>query len=212
MPCCSMEQFAGDCHIVAIAADIQETTQDRTVCLQLSRLLAAARPLYTCFFFFLSASLSRLFHFHVILFVRCPRSLWHYATLISSFNKRSSYRSMVVDSSYYSSNDAKGTNSSRGSRSEVSRVNIVYRGKQPAPVHPLRLCLRLAAAKQQLSISSWQAKFVPPASWIFNDILIQAWEKENCGVWIKSCILMNEWQVLVACVRKAQGPYPWTYK
>ena len=36
------------------------------------------------FLFFLSASLARLFH--VILFVRCPRSLWHYAILISSFN------------------------------------------------------------------------------------------------------------------------------
>jgi len=65
-----MEQFAGHCHIVAIAADIQETTQDRTVCSQLSRLLAAATS-DICFF--LSASLARLFH--VILFVRCPRSL-----------------------------------------------------------------------------------------------------------------------------------------
>ena len=65
-----MEQFAGHCHVVAIAADIQETTQDRTVCSQLSRLLAAATS-DTCFFF--SASLARLFH--VILFVRCPRSL-----------------------------------------------------------------------------------------------------------------------------------------
>jgi len=37
-----VEQFAGHCHIVAIAADIQETTQDGTVCLQLSRLLAVA--------------------------------------------------------------------------------------------------------------------------------------------------------------------------
>ena len=27
-----MEQFAGHCHIVVIAADIQETTQDGTVC------------------------------------------------------------------------------------------------------------------------------------------------------------------------------------
>ena len=63
---CSMEQFAGHCHIVAIAADIQETTRDRTVCSQLSRLLAAAIS-DTCFFLFLSASLSRLFH--VILFL-----------------------------------------------------------------------------------------------------------------------------------------------
>jgi len=39
------------CHIVAIAADIQETTQDRTVCSQLSRQLAAATS-DTCFFFF----------------------------------------------------------------------------------------------------------------------------------------------------------------
>jgi len=46
-----VEQFAGHCHIVAIAADIQETTQDRTVCSQLSRLLAVATP-DTCFFFF----------------------------------------------------------------------------------------------------------------------------------------------------------------
>ena len=38
-------------NIVTIAADIQETTQDRTVCSQLSRLLAAATS-DTCFFFF----------------------------------------------------------------------------------------------------------------------------------------------------------------
>ena len=44
-------RFAGHCHIVAIAADIQETTQDGTVCSQLSRLLAVATP-DTCFFFF----------------------------------------------------------------------------------------------------------------------------------------------------------------
>jgi len=75
--------IASHCHIVAIAADIQDTTQDGTVCSQLSRLLAAA-TFDTCFFFFLSASLARLFN--VILFVRCSRSLWHYATLISSFN------------------------------------------------------------------------------------------------------------------------------
>ena len=47
-----MEQFAGHCHIVpAIAADIQETTQDRTVCSQLSRLLAAATYLTLVSFF-----------------------------------------------------------------------------------------------------------------------------------------------------------------
>ena len=56
-----VEQFAGHCHIVAIAADMQETTQDGTVCSQLSRLLAVA-TLDTCFFFLsLSASLARLF-------------------------------------------------------------------------------------------------------------------------------------------------------
>jgi len=48
-----MEQFAGDYHIVAISADIQETTQDKTVCSQLSRLLAAATS-DTCSFFFFS--------------------------------------------------------------------------------------------------------------------------------------------------------------
>jgi len=61
-----VEQFAGHCHIVAIAADIQETTQDGTVCSQLSRLLAAATS-DNCFFFYLSASLARLFR--VILFL-----------------------------------------------------------------------------------------------------------------------------------------------
>jgi len=45
-----MQQFAGDYHIVAISADIQETTQDKTVCSQLSRLLAAATS-DTCSFF-----------------------------------------------------------------------------------------------------------------------------------------------------------------
>ena len=78
-----MEQFAGHCHIVAIAADIQEMTQDRTVCSQLSRLLAAATS-DTCFIFFFPHR-SHV-SFTLFFFVRCPRSLWHYATLISSFN------------------------------------------------------------------------------------------------------------------------------
>ena len=47
----SLHAARGHCHIVAIAADIQETTQDRTVCSQLSKLLAAATS-DTCFFFF----------------------------------------------------------------------------------------------------------------------------------------------------------------
>ena len=53
-----VEQFAGHCHIVAIAADIQETTQDGTVCSQLSRLLAVATP-DTCFFFSLTFRIAR---------------------------------------------------------------------------------------------------------------------------------------------------------
>ena len=53
-----VEQFAGHCHIVAIAADIQETNQDGTVCSQLSRLLAAATS-DTCFFFSLSFRIAR---------------------------------------------------------------------------------------------------------------------------------------------------------
>jgi len=53
--------------------------QDTTVCSQLSRLSAD-----TCFFFFFPHR-SHV-SFTLFFFVRCPRSLWHYATLISSFN------------------------------------------------------------------------------------------------------------------------------
>ena len=68
-----VEQFAGHCHIVAIAADIQETTQDGTVCSQLSRLLAAATS-DTCFFFFFPHR-SHVSFSRYSFFVRCPRSL-----------------------------------------------------------------------------------------------------------------------------------------
>jgi len=68
-----VEQFAGHCHIVAIAADIQETTQDATVCSQLSRLLAAATS-DNCFFF-LSFRIARTSLSRYSFFVRCPRSL-----------------------------------------------------------------------------------------------------------------------------------------
>ena len=95
-----MEQFAGHCHIVAIAADIQETTQYRTVCSQLSRLLAAATS-DTCFFFFFP----RRSHvsFTLFFFARCPRSLWHYATLISSFNNNNNNNSNAFLSCYNAS-------------------------------------------------------------------------------------------------------------
>jgi len=51
---------------------------------QLSRLLAVATP-DTCFFFSLFPHRSHV-SCSLFFFVRCPRSLWHYATLISSFN------------------------------------------------------------------------------------------------------------------------------
>ena len=40
-----MEQSAGRCHFVAIAVDIQETAEDRTVCSELSIALAASDTL-----------------------------------------------------------------------------------------------------------------------------------------------------------------------
>ena len=83
-----MEQFASHCHIVAIAADIQEMTQDRTVCSQLSRLLAVATS-DTCFF--ISFRIVRTSFSHYSFFVRCPQSLWHYATLISSSNNNNNW-------------------------------------------------------------------------------------------------------------------------
>jgi len=58
-----MEQFAGHCHIVAIAADIQETTQDRTVCSH-SYPDCLLRLHLTLVSFFLSASLARHTHTH----------------------------------------------------------------------------------------------------------------------------------------------------
>ena len=77
-----MEQFAGHCHIVAIAADIQETTQDRTVCSQLSRLLATATS-DTCFFFSFRIARTSLSRYS---FCKVSSKSGHYATLISSFN------------------------------------------------------------------------------------------------------------------------------
>jgi len=75
-----MEQFAGHCHIVAIAADIQETTQDRTVCSQLSRQLAAAtRETLVSFFSFRIArtSLSRYsFMYGVLEVFECHLNLF----------------------------------------------------------------------------------------------------------------------------------------
>ena len=54
-----VEQSAGRCHFVAIAVDIQETAEDRTVCLELSiapatsdTLLFTARTSFRFFVFF----------------------------------------------------------------------------------------------------------------------------------------------------------------
>jgi len=63
-----VEQSAGRCHFVAIAVDIQETAEDRTVCSELS--IARAASDTHCFF---TARTS--FRFLSFLFVRCPSSL-----------------------------------------------------------------------------------------------------------------------------------------
>jgi len=120
-----VEQFAGHCHIVAIAADIQETTQDRTVCSQLSRLLPAATS-DTCFFFFFLHR-SHIF-FKLFFFVRCPRSLWHYATLISSFNNNNnSFCPTIVVIWYCNINMRKliGVTSIRPNASYVPSITVI---------------------------------------------------------------------------------------
>jgi len=57
-------------HFVAIAADIQETAEDRTVCSELS-----IAPAASDIGFLLCALLARPFAFVFFCFVRCPSSL-----------------------------------------------------------------------------------------------------------------------------------------
>ena len=73
-----VEQSAGRCHFVAIAVDIQETAEDRTVCSELPIAPTASDTV-----FLLLTLLARPFVFVFFCFVRCSNSLWHYATLIS---------------------------------------------------------------------------------------------------------------------------------
>jgi len=78
-PC--MEQSAGRCHFVDITADIPDTAEDRTVC---SELLIAPAPSDALPFTVRAARASLRFCFCLFFsFVRCPSSLWHYATLIT---------------------------------------------------------------------------------------------------------------------------------
>ena len=65
-----MEQSAGRCHFVAIAVDIQETDEDRTVCSELSVAPAASDTLLSA-----ARAARTSFRFCLFCFVRRPSSL-----------------------------------------------------------------------------------------------------------------------------------------
>jgi len=62
-----VEQSAGRCHFVAIAVDIQETAEDRTVCSELSIALATSDTLL-----FTARAAHTSFRFCLFCFIRCP--------------------------------------------------------------------------------------------------------------------------------------------
>ena len=79
----AVKQSGGRCHFVAIAVDIQETAEDRTVCSALS-----IPPVASDTLLFTARVARTSFRFCLFCFVRCPSSLNIMPPYSASFNNK----------------------------------------------------------------------------------------------------------------------------